>query len=98
VASLPSGTLTFLFTDVEGSTRALSELGAARYAEALTEHRRLIREAVTAHGGVEVDSQGDAFFCVFTSARDAVACAGTGTRRRNPIACEGVVGAAIEGG
>jgi len=72
---LPTGTLTFLFTDVEGSTRTLVELGSGPYAEALEEHNRLIRAAVAAHGGVEVDTQGDAFFCVFTSARDAVACA-----------------------
>jgi class 3 adenylate cyclase len=74
-ARLPSGTLTFLFTDVEGSTRTLTEVGLERYAEALEEHNRLIRDAVAAHGGIEVDTQGDAFFCVFTSARDAVACA-----------------------
>ncbi|HEY5660685.1 MAG TPA: adenylate/guanylate cyclase domain-containing protein, partial [Gaiellaceae bacterium] len=74
-ARLPTGTLTFLFTDVEGSTRTLTELGVERYAEALETHNRLIRAAVVAHGGVEVDTQGDAFFCVFTSARSAVACA-----------------------
>jgi predicted ATPase/class 3 adenylate cyclase len=74
-ARLPTGTLTFLFTDVEGSTRALAEQGAERYAEALREHHGLIRDAVAAHGGIEVDTQGDAFFCVFTSARKAVACA-----------------------
>ena len=74
-ARLPTGTLTFLFTDVEGSTRTLTELGVERYAEELEAHNRLIRAAVAAHGGVEVDTQGDAFFCVFTSARGAVACA-----------------------
>ena len=62
---LPSGTVTFLFTDVEGSTRLLSELGASGYAKALTEHRRILREAFGAHGGVEVDTQGDAFFVAF---------------------------------
>ena len=73
--SLPTGTLTFLFTDVEGSTRTLTDIGAEAYADTLEEHNRLIREAVAAHSGVEVDTQGDAFFCVFTSARDAVAAA-----------------------
>jgi class 3 adenylate cyclase len=71
---LPTGTVTFLFTDIEGSTRLLRELGDA-YAEALAEHRRLLREAFTVHGGVEVDTQGDAFFVAFARARDAVAAA-----------------------
>ena len=62
---LPSGTVTFLFTDVEGSTRLLQELGAAGYANALMEHRRVLRGAFGAHGGVEVDTQGDAFFVAF---------------------------------
>jgi predicted ATPase/class 3 adenylate cyclase len=71
---LPGGTVTLLFTDIEGSTRLLDALGAA-YSEALAEHRSLIRAAVSAHGGVEVDTQGDAFLCVFRSARDAVLAA-----------------------
>ena len=58
---LPTGVVTFLFTDVEGSTKLLHELGDA-YADALHEHRRLLREAFTAHNGAEVDTQGDAFF------------------------------------
>jgi class 3 adenylate cyclase len=62
---LPGGTVTFLFTDIEGSTRLLHELGPASYADALAEHRRIVREAATAHGGVEVDTQGDAFFIAF---------------------------------
>ena len=57
--------MTFLFTDVEGSTKLLHELGAETYAEALAEHRRVIREACRAHDGVEVDTQGDAFFFAF---------------------------------
>jgi predicted ATPase len=69
---LPSGTVTFLFTDLEGSTRLLSELGAAAYGEALAEHRGLVRSAVASHHGVEVDTQGDAFFVVFTRAADAL--------------------------
>jgi predicted ATPase len=72
---LPSGTVTFLFTDVEGSTKLLHELGAAGYAEALAEHRRLIREACAAEGGVEVDTQGDAFFFAFPTAPRALAAA-----------------------
>jgi len=72
---LPSGTVTFLFTDVEGSTRLLHELGAEGYAEALAEHRRVIREACSAEGGVEVDTQGDAFFFSFPTAPGALAAA-----------------------
>jgi predicted ATPase len=72
---LPSGTVTFLFTDVEGSTKLLHELGAAEYAEALAEHRRVLREAVARHRGVEVDTQGDAFFVAFASAAGALAAA-----------------------
>jgi predicted ATPase len=76
---LPSGTVTFLFTDVEGSTRLLHELGAEAYAEALAEHRRLIREACAAERGVEVDTQGDAFFFAFPTAPGALAAAATFT-------------------
>jgi predicted ATPase/class 3 adenylate cyclase len=72
---LPAGTVTFLFTDVEGSTKLLHELGADRYAEALGEHRRVVREAVGRHGGVEVDTQGDAFFIAFPTAPGALAAA-----------------------
>jgi predicted ATPase/class 3 adenylate cyclase len=74
-SDLPSGTVTFLFTDVEGSTRLLHALGAEGYAEALAEHRSLIREACTAEGGVEVDTQGDAFFFAFPTAPGALAAA-----------------------
>jgi len=72
---LPSGTVTFLFTDVEGSTKLLHALGAAEYAKALAEHRRILREAFGAHGGVEVDTQGDAFFVAFATAPDALRAA-----------------------
>jgi class 3 adenylate cyclase len=72
---LPTGTVTFLFTDVEGSTRLLRELGPEAYAEALAEHRRVIREACVAEGGVEVDTQGDAFFFAFPTAPGALAAA-----------------------
>jgi class 3 adenylate cyclase len=72
---LPRGTVTFLFSDVEGSTRLLQELGAERYAEALSEHRRVVRHACVANGGVEVDTQGDAFFLAFPTAPGALATA-----------------------
>jgi predicted ATPase len=72
---LPSGTVTFLFTDVEDSTRLLHELGAAAYAEALSDHRRILREAFGAQGGIEVDTQGDAFFVAFPTAAGALAAA-----------------------
>jgi len=72
---LPSATVTFLFTDVEGSTRLLHELGAEAYADALAEHRRVLRKVFGAEGGAEVDTQGDAFFYVFADARAAVAAA-----------------------
>ncbi len=72
---LPSGTVTFLFTDVEGSTKLLHELGAEAYSGALAEHRRILREAFGAHGGVEVDTQGDAFFVVFPTAPGALQAA-----------------------
>jgi predicted ATPase/class 3 adenylate cyclase/Flp pilus assembly protein TadD len=71
---LPSGTVTFLFTDVEGSTNLLHELGDA-YADLLEEHRRLLRDAFARHGGVEVDTQGDAFFVAFGRAKDALEAA-----------------------
>jgi predicted ATPase/class 3 adenylate cyclase len=72
---LPSGTVTLLFTDIEGSTRLLHEFGE-RYADVLAEHRRVLRDFFLRHGGVEVDSQGDAFFVVFGRASAAVAAAG----------------------
>ena len=71
---LPDGTVTLLFTDVEGSTRLLTELGDG-YAGVLAEHRRALRTAFTRHGGVEVDTQGDAFFVAFPEARGAIAAA-----------------------
>ena len=73
-STLPVGVVTFLFTDVEGSTKLLHELGDG-YADALHEHRRLLREAFTAHEGVEVDTQGDAFFVAFGRPSDGVAAA-----------------------
>jgi class 3 adenylate cyclase len=72
VSALPSGTVTFLFTDIEGSTALLKTLGE-RYADVLAEQRRILRGTLTAAGGREIDTQGDAFFFSFTRARDAVA-------------------------
>jgi class 3 adenylate cyclase len=77
---LPTGTVSLLFTDIEGSTRLLSELGRVGYVPALREHRRLLREAFTEHGGVEVEMQGDSFFFAFPFARDALAAAAAGQR------------------
>jgi YVTN family beta-propeller protein len=72
-------TVTFLFTDVEGSTRLVKQL-RDRYPDVLADHRRLLRDAFSRHGGTEVDTQGDAFFYVFTRARDAAAAAAEGQR------------------
>jgi predicted ATPase len=74
VTALPTGTVTLLFTDVEGSTLLVRELGE-RYADLLAEHRHAIREACARHGGVEVDTQGDSFFFAFARASDAVRAA-----------------------
>ena len=81
---LPAGTVTFLFTDIEGSTRLLNELGTAGYAEALAEHRRILREAFATHGGVEVDTEGDAFFVAFPTAPGAIAAARQATDALRP--------------
>jgi predicted ATPase len=72
---LPAGTVTFLFTDVEGSTKLLDELGAEGYAESLAAHRRVLRQAFANHRGVEVDTQGDAFFVAFADAREGLTTA-----------------------
>jgi len=74
VTELRSGTVTFVFTDIEGSTELLKRLGDG-YAEVLAEHRRIIRDAFGPRGGQEIDTQGDAFFFCFERARDAVAAA-----------------------
>ena len=71
----PTGTVTLLFTDVEGSTRLLRRLGGRRYADALGLHRRLLREAFERHEGYEVDHEGDSFFVAFAQASAAVAAA-----------------------
>jgi len=74
VAELPRGTVTFLFTDIEGSTQLLKQLGE-RYSEVLAEHRRILREAVEAREGREVDTQGDSFFFAFARANSALGAA-----------------------
>ncbi|MGE5435356.1 MAG: ATP-binding protein [Candidatus Doudnabacteria bacterium] len=79
MSELPTGTVTFLFTDIEGSTKLLHELGDD-YADALAAHRRVLREAFDRHGGVEVDTQGDAFFVAFARAKDALAAAAEGQK------------------
>ena len=88
---LPTGTVTLLFTDVAGSTMLLHELGDGGYGEALATHRRVIREACARHHGVEVDTQGDAFFFAFGDApaaftaaaelTEALLLSGAGARR-----------------
>jgi class 3 adenylate cyclase len=79
MAELPTGTVTFLFTDIEGSTKLLHELGDG-YADVLVEHRHILRDAFVAHDGVEVDTQGDAFFVAFARATDAAAAAADAQR------------------
>jgi predicted ATPase/class 3 adenylate cyclase len=76
----PRGPVTFLFTDIEGSTRLLDELGESPYAELLADHHRLLREAVAEAGGYEVDTQGDALFVAFAAPGDAVSAAARAQR------------------
>ncbi|MFN2463241.1 MAG: tetratricopeptide repeat protein [Candidatus Dormibacteria bacterium] len=73
--ALPSGTVTLLFTDIEGSTRLLDQVGADAWATGLADHHRIMREAMAAHGGIEVHTQGDAFFVAFEDAGAALAAA-----------------------
>jgi class 3 adenylate cyclase len=84
VPELPRGTVTFVFTDIEDSTELLKRLGDA-YAELLSGHRRIVRDAFAASEGIEMDTQGDAFFFVFSRARDAVAAA-VGAQRAHAAA------------
>jgi len=74
MTALPSGTVTFVFSDIEGSTALLKQLGDG-YDRVLSDHRRLMRDTFTERGGVEIDTQGDAFFFAFPRARDAVEAA-----------------------
>ena len=72
--ALPTGTVTFCMTDIEGSTRLLAELGDD-YGPVLGAHRQIVRDQLARHDGVEVDTEGDSFFCVFPRAVDAVRAA-----------------------
>jgi class 3 adenylate cyclase len=74
MTALPVGTVTFLFSDIEGSTALLQRLGDG-FGALVTQHRRLLRAAAADHGGTEIDTQGDASFFSFARARDAVAAA-----------------------
>jgi class 3 adenylate cyclase len=80
MTNLPAGTVTFVFSDIEGSTKLLKQLGD-RYAELLAAHRGIVRTVFGEHGGVEIDTQGDSFFFAFARARDAVAAAVEAQRR-----------------
>ena len=73
--NLPTGTLTMLFTDIEGSTRLLQQLGTQAFTELVLAHREALRAAFSAHGGQEIGTEGDSFFVVFRRAGDAVAAA-----------------------
>ena len=75
MAAPPTGTVTLLFTDIEGSTRLLHDLGPEAYAEELAAHRRVLRTAFARYGGVEMDTQGDAFFVAFAQAPSALEAA-----------------------
>jgi predicted ATPase/class 3 adenylate cyclase len=77
-SDLPRGTVTFVFTDIAGSTMLLRELGEDAYARALAEHRELVRTAFARHEGIEVDAQGDAFFFVFPTPQQALEAASGG--------------------
>ena len=74
MAALPAGTVTFVFSDIEGSTGLMKRLGTG-YAELLADHRRIVRDTFERHQGIEIDTQGDSFFFAFARARDAVAAA-----------------------
>jgi len=82
---LPAGTVTLLFTDIEGSTRLIEELGEEGYVHALAEHRRLLRGVLSEHGGVEVDTQGDAFLYAFADPAEALAAASQGQDALAPV-------------
>ncbi len=79
MSPLPTGTLTLLFSDIEGSTSLFNGLGS-RWGEALFAQRRILRAAFEAHGGREMGTEGDSFFVVFTSAQEALLAAIEGQR------------------
>jgi class 3 adenylate cyclase len=74
MAALPAGTVTFVFSDIEGSTDLMKRLGTG-YAELIADHRQIVRDTFERHEGIEIDTQGDSFFFAFARARDAVAAA-----------------------
>src|ERR671936_2937929 len=78
--ALPTGTVTFLFTDIEGSTQLLKRLGRDRYSEVLATHNRLLRSVFADRNGLEIDTKGDSFFVVFRSAAAAGEAAGAAQR------------------
>ena len=80
VTDLPTGTATFLFTDIQGSTKLVQALGIERWQGVLQTHYDLLREAFAANNGREVNTEGDAFFVAFASAADAVAACAAGQR------------------
>src|SRR5262245_42654045 len=86
--SQPVGEITLVFTDIEGSTKLLEQLGTSGYRDALAEHRRVVRDAFARYGGYEVDYEGDAFFYAFSSASGAVSAVSEAMEglRRGPIA------------
>jgi predicted ATPase/class 3 adenylate cyclase len=79
-AEIPTGTVTFLFTDIEGSTRLLQDLGGSRFAEVVQEHHEVLRTAIRDSEGVDIGTEGDAFFAVFKTAPAAVAAAAKAQR------------------
>jgi class 3 adenylate cyclase len=83
MAELPTGTLTFLFTDIEGSTRLLQKLGGGRYGRLQEDHGRILRRAIGVGKGVEIRTEGDSFFTVFTTAEGALHAAVTAQRELN---------------
>src|SRR5258705_2045946 len=92
-AGRTTGTVTFLFSDIEGSTRLEQKVGTARYAELRERHRALLREVWAANDGTEQGTEGDSFFVVFSSARSAVAAAVAAQRAlaAEPWAADGTV-------
>ena len=96
MSGLPSGAVTFLFTDIEGSTRLVKAL-RERYPQVLADHRRMFRAAVAAQDGHEVDTQGDAFFVAFASAKQAVLAVTISYAPREAVAALGSSGSLMAG-
>jgi len=85
--TIPTGTVTFLFTDIEGSTLLLNRVGD-RYPEILSEHQKILRGAFAKHNGYEVGTEGDSFFVTFARAADAIA---TAVSAQKELAAHGLV-------